>query len=445
MSLIIRGRMFTAGKITESAVRIENGLIVAVSDRDLGAADTVVNLEPQQTLLPAAVDTLCALRDWGEASRDTVETATRAALAGGITVVCDQSNTVPRLNTADLVRKRSEFVAARSYVDFGIQPHPPRDPDDLERYPEAGAFAVSFWQWDLRPWNYPRDIDDSNAIFRRCAELGLKGLVFPDELTLRETPLEEQAERYALEALLRRMDPSFHCRVFVTLPESVERLLESKERYPNLMIQIAPHYLLMSREEAFKRIGSAAAHSPPLRSERDVERLQDLAAEGKIDILVSHHTPHRTVDKYAAQPIPGEFTPKRGFTSVDFAYPLCLTRLGIERTCAAFCQNPAAHLGIKKGVIARGYEADLVIFEEAEQAPVRSVHESGGVPSSAVQVDPAQFQSLGKVTPFVGDRLKYRVVATYLRGERVYDASSRTFTRTPVKQIRAPHIESLSS
>jgi dihydroorotase len=436
-SLVIRGRMFTGGKVTESAVRIENGLIREISDRDLGAADAVMTLEPRQILLPAAVDTLCALRDWAEAPRDTVETATQAALAGGITVVCDQSNTVPRINTSELVRRRSDFIAARSYVDFGVQPHPPVDPRDVARYPEAGAFGVSLWQWDLRPWNFPADVDDSAAAFRRYAELGLTGLVFPDELAFRTTPLDEAGERYALDALLRRMVPEFRCRVFVTLPDSVELLLRSKDRFPNLLIQIAPHYLLMSREEAHKRIGVAAAHSPPLRSQGDVERLQALAAEGKIDILVSHHTAHRTVDKYSSVPIPGEFAPKAGFTSVDFAYPLCLTKLGIARTCKAFCENPAAHLGLKKGVIARGYEADLVIVEERDAAQVRGVHVSGGVASGDAQIDPSQFHSLGKVTPFTGDRLKYRILGTFLRGEQAYAAATRTFARVPIRQIRS--------
>jgi dihydroorotase len=437
MSLIIRGRMFTGGKVVESAVRIESGSIVEVSDRDVGTTDRVMKLEPQQILLPAAVDTLCALRDWGEAVRDTVDTVTRAALAGGITVICDQSNTVPRVNTAELVRQRSEFVAGRSYVDFGIQAHPPRDRRDVGRYREAGAFAVSLWQWDLRPWNYPRDSDDSNAAFGSYAEAGLKGLVFADEYSFRETPLEDIGEQYALEALLRRMDDSFHCRVFVTSPDSVEQLARSKDRYPNLLIQVSPHHVLMSREEAYKRIGAAAGHSPQLHSQRDIERMQQLIADGKVDIIVSQHTPHRIVDKFGTTPIAGEFSPKRGFTSVDFAYPLCLTKLGIVRTCQAFCENPAAHLGIKKGVIARGYEADLVIAEETGQVPADAVHVSGGVPSSIAQVDPSRFYSLGKVTPFAGERLGYSILATFIRGEQAYDAATGTFTRTPIRQVRA--------
>jgi dihydroorotase-like cyclic amidohydrolase len=436
VSLIIRGPVFTGQAVVDASVRIDNGTIVEVAAGELGTADRVIELAPGQTLLPAALDTLCAMRDWAEAPRDTVETVSRAALASGVTVICDQSNTIPRLDTPELVRQRSEFVAAHSYVDFGIQPHPPVDPQRIVEYREAGAFAVSVWQWDLRPWNYPRDIDDSRATFRRYAELGLRGLVFPDELTLRETSLEDVSETYALQALLRRLDPQWECRVFVTLADSVELLLQAKEQLPKLLIQIAPHYLFMTRDEAYERIGSGAVHSPPLRTAANIERLQEYAAAGKLDIFVSQHTPHRTVDKFSSAPVPGEFTPKRGYSSIDYSYPLYLTRLGFAQACRGCCENPARHLGLKKGVIARGYEADLAIVEECAPEQARNVHATGSLMSSRCQIDPASFHSLGKVTPFVGERLKYRVVKTFLRGEEVYDAASGTFTRRAIRQVR---------
>lgn len=435
-TLIIRGPTYTQGRVQPAAVRIERGTIVAVStDSDAGTADSVMTLGERQLLLPAAIDALCAMRDWGEAPRDTVETVTRAALAGGITVVCDQPNTVPRINTPELVRRRVDFVAARSYTDFGISAHPPVEPRQVEEYRAAGAFGVSLFMWDLRPWNFPRDTDDSAAQFRRYAQLGLKGLVFPEELSLRETPLEDEGEKYALEALLRRLDPEFEVRVFATLPASIDMMLEAQQRLPRLLVQVAPHALFMSREEGFRRIGIGASHSPPLRPAVETAKLERYAQEGRIDIIVSHHSPHRMADKYSTEAIPGEFTPKRGYSAVDFAYPLCLTKLGIEQTCRAFCENPARHLGLKKGVIAAGYEADLAIVERSAGVAEQNIHQSGSVTAGVWRVDPASFQSLGKVTPFVGERLEYRVLKTFLRGEEAYDASSGTFRRLSVRRI----------
>jgi dihydroorotase-like cyclic amidohydrolase len=436
MSFTIRGPVFTGGKLQMSAVRVDKGTIVAVGPADDRSAERVITLGPREVLLPAAIDTLCAMRDWGEAARDTVETVTKAAVAGGVTVVCDQPNTVPRINTSEQVRERAEFVGARSYTDYGISAHPPLDFDRLEEYRDAGVFGVTLFMWDLRPWNFPRDIDDSAAQFRRYAELGLRGLVLTDESALRQTPLEEQGETYALAALLRRLDPEFKVRIAVTLPESVERILAARERLSNVLIQVAPHALFVSRDVGFTRIGVAAAQTPPLRAADEIARMLDHARQGRIDVFMSHHCAHRTADKYNMEAIGGEFTPKVGYSAIDFAFPLYLTKLGIEQACRGFCENPARVLGLKKGLIAPGYEADLVIVEQSTGTVERNIHVSGNITPEVWRVEPAQFQSKGKVTPFAGERLAYRVRKTFLRGEEVYDAATGQFTRTSVRRVR---------
>lgn len=437
MSLIIKGPLLSAGKLIDGAIRIDNGIITEVATSgDLGPAAQVITLGPRQTLLPAGIDTLVALRDWGEALRDTVECATKAALAGGVTVVCDQANTVPRLNTPELVHKRTEYVAGQSYTDFGVSAHPPVQPERLNEYREAGAFCVNLFMWDLRPWNYPRDIDDSTAQFARFAEQGLKGLVYTDELAFRQTSLEEHGELYALEALLRRLHPDFQVRIAITLPECVDHVLKVKERLPNALIQTAQHALFMSHEEGYKRIGIAAAHTPPLRATAEVARLRGYADEGKLDVYVSHHAPHPVSEKYRTDPFPGEFTPKMGYSALDFAYPLFLSKLGFAETCRGFCEIPARHLGLRKGLIMRGYEADLVIVEENTPSATDTVTHVTGMRLDPWRIDPVNFYSKGKVTPFVGERLKYRVMKTFLRGEEAYDATTGTFRRLPVKRVQ---------
>ena len=435
-SLVIAGRIFAKDRFFLGHVRAEDGILVSVSEGPSEPADVTLVLKDNECLLPAAVDGLGALRDWAEAPRDTIETATQAALAGGITVVCDQANTVPRINTSKLIRKRTDFVAERSYTDFGIQSHPPLQNEDLSNFKDAGAFCLSVWQWDLRPWNFPHDCDDSNEKFKSYATAGLKGLITVDELAFRETSLEDDGERYALEALLKRLDPLFHTRIFITQPDSVDMINAARDRLPNLLIPTAPHYLFVSREAGFEKIGSAAAHSPPLRPEAEVQRLQQYAREGKIDILVSHHTPHRTADKYSSEPIPGEFTPKRGYVSLDFAYPLCLTRLGPELACRMFAEVPARHLGLNKGVIAPGYEADLAIMEENFSTVEANLHVTGGFSSEVWKIDPMQFYSKSQVTPFVGDRLSYRVRKTFIRGQEVFDAATSTFKKVPIRRVQ---------
>lgn len=436
MSLIIRGPVFTSGKIERTGVRIENGVIKAVSNGDLGRADEVLELGPREILLPAGVDTLCALRDWNEAPRDTVETVTKAALSAGVTVVCDQCNTSPRINTPELVRKRSALAAERSYTDFGIATHPPADRTSFKEYRDAGAHTLQIFPWEMRPWLEPADVDDSAATFRRMAQSGFPAMIFVDEFAFRETVLQYDAELYALKALLPRLDPALKARLFVTLPQSVDMILEHKARLPNIAIQCAPHYILISHDAARARIGVAAMHSPPLRPDSAAAQMREYAKQGKIDIVVSHHTPHRLPDKYNTDPVPNEFKPKAGFSSIDISYPLLLTEIGVEQACKAYSENPARFLGLKKGQIAPGFDADLAVFEQHTGEAERQFHVTGGITPGLWQVDPSQFQSLGRVTPFVGQRLAYRANRTYLRGEVAYDRGSGVFTRRAVKQIR---------
>lgn len=434
-TLVVRGRVYADGKLQDLGVRVERGTIVAVSAGDLGAADRTIELGPRQILLPAAADLLVGLRDWIAAPKERVETATQGALGGGITVVCDQANIVPRLNVLERLRERVGFVGERAYCDYGVAGAPPLNLDDVDRYAEAGAYCVGHYSWNLRHWRYVRDLDDSTAIFQRYAAAGLPGSVIVDEAAFQETPMSADGEGYALRALLRRLPPEFHMRIQVTRPQHVDLILAERERLPNILVQAPHHALSIDTDLAHQRIGAAARHHPPLRSAEEVAQMQAYAREGKIDIAVSFHAPHRMQDKFSADPIPGELTPKAGFTAVDFAYPHLLTRLGVETTCRIYCETPARTLGLKKGRIAHGYEADLVILEEDEGLAEQNLALQGGFTRGVWKVEPMEFFSMGKVTPFTGERLSYRVLKTFLRGEEVFDRETRTHRRAAVRRM----------
>src|SRR5215467_4403616 len=101
---IIRGRIFADGKIAQSAVVIVDGQIASVSPNTGQIEDSMLDLETDEILVPAAIDLGAHYRDWGQAAKETVETGTRGALAGGITTVCDMPNTVPRVNTVENIK-----------------------------------------------------------------------------------------------------------------------------------------------------------------------------------------------------------------------------------------------------------------------------------------------------------------------------------------------------
>lgn len=436
-TLVIRGRAYAGGQLQATNIRIEGGTITAISAGDVGPAAQVIELGPRQILLPAATDVLVGLRDWIAAPKERVETATKGALGAGVTVVCDQANIVPRLNRLDVLRERVAFVGEQSYCDYGVAGAPPLNLDDVDHYADAGAYCVGHYSWNLRHWRYVRDLDDSTTIFQRYAAAGMPGSVVVDEAAFQETPMSDMGEGYALRSLLRRLPPEFRMRIQVTQPANVDLILAEKDRLPNVLIQTPHHALCIDRDLAHQRIGAAARHHPPLRSAEEVAQMAAYAREGKIDIVVSWHAPHRMQDKFSADPIPGELTPKAGFTAIDFAYPHLLTRLGVETTCRMYCEAPARALGLKKGLIAEGYEADLVILEEDEGLAEQNVALQGGYTRGVWKVEPMEFFSMGKVTPFTGERLSFRVLKTFLRGQEAFDRETGTHQRRAVRRVEA--------
>lgn len=435
MSLVFAGRAFIDGTVQRARVRVENGLIVDVAAGKAAAAERVIELDEHQLLVPAGVELLAAMRDWAEAPRDTVEDVTKAALAAGVTVVCDQCNTVPRIDSPELVMRRSEYVAARSYTDFAIATHPPKEPARLGECLRAGAQSVQLFPWDLKPWCEPYDTDDSRATFARIAATGLQAMIFVDELALRSTPLRDVSETYALDALLRRLPAELVARLYVTLPESVDKIVAAKERLPNLSIVVPPFNLLLSERQARERIGIGAFMVPPLRSDEAVAGMRRRAEAGLIDMTMSHHAPHRLSDKFCSDPVPGEFSPKAGYSQIDITYPLMMTKFGVATAVRLCSEAPARHLGLNKGRIAPGYEADLVVFGEDPGWVHENIHVTART-SEIWRVDPiAMFYSRGKVSPFWGERLTYLAQKTFLRGEQVFERGTGSFLRAATRQV----------
>lgn len=95
-------------------------------------------------------------------------------------------------------------------------------------------------------------------------------------------------------------------------------------------------------------------------------------------------------------------------------------------------------MGLKKGVIAKGYEADLVIFEQDSGLAEQNMAVSGGFAQGVWKVESAEFYAMGKVTPFVGERLRFRTKKTFLRGHEAFDRETGVHTRAPVMRVECP-------
>jgi dihydroorotase len=163
--------------------------------------------------------------------------------------------------------------------------------------------------------------------------------------------------------------------------------------------EAAPHHLVFT-EAAVEELGARAKVNPPLRLEEDARALRDAVRDGTVDVFATDHAPHTEQEKSGDM-----YHASVGFTGLEIAvgaYAHALPDLPLTRFVALLSTNPASVLGVPGGTLAPGSRADVTIFADRSWT-----------------VDPAQFHSKGKATPFAGMTLPRRAIATIVGGTLV--------------------------
>lgn len=162
--------------------------------------------------------------------------------------------------------------------------------------------------------------------------------------------------------------------------------------------EVTPHHIaLTGTEEPDIR----AFVNPPLRSEEDRLFIIDAIRDGTVDCIATDHAPHTLEDKAKGAP---------GFTGIETSYGVCNTvlvkegQISARRLSQLMSSNPARILGLNKGLLKTGYDADLTVVNPDEQWTV----------------DSKLFCSKGKATPFDGKKLYGRVKAVFISGRNVF-------------------------
>lgn len=383
--LAVHGRAYV-GELAPSWVYVKDGAIAKVSKERAGPASQTIELEPGQFLIPAATDLHVHLRDWSQAKKETVETGTRSALAGGVTTVADMPNTVPRLDGPELVERRVKLLRRSSLADFAVHAAPPEF-GEYRHIRESGAFAVKL---------YPPDLDEFPVVLKKAGRAGLKVAVHAEDASMVARGATSGAELVAIERILQEVDATSQVRfAHVSTPAGARAILSAKGTHPWLRTEVTPHHLFVDASTAARRIGPSSRVNPQLRSASAVKAMRGLLEAGAFDFLASDHAPHTREEKLKGAP---------GFTALELTLPLFLTKTGnLRLLCAMYCEAPASYLGIKKGRISPGYIADLVIL--------------GRTPWT---VEPDRFYSKGRVTPFAGEEVRYSVDSVLMGGRTVF-------------------------
>ena len=371
---------------------------------------------------PGFIDLHTHLREPGREDKETIASGTRAAAAGGFTAVCAMPNTQPVNDTAGITRAIVEKARAEGAVRVypigaitrGQQGVELAEYGDLQ---EAGCVAVSD---DGRPvasarmmrraLEYARGF--GLVVIDHCEEPTLAEHACMNEgpvatrLGLRGAPSVGEAIMVERDVLLAELTGGRVHIAHLSAAASVDAVRRGKARGVRVTAEVTPHHLFLTdtavRDAAYD---TNTKMNPPLRSEADCAAVLEGLRDGTIDCIATDHAPH-TVDDKNVEYDQAAF----GIVGLETAVPLCLDRLvgagvvTLPQLVALFSTRPARVLGLPGGTLAPGSPADLTLVDLGKRRAV----------------DPKQFESRSRNTPFAGWTLRGWPAMTIVGGKLVF-------------------------
>ncbi|WP_423750823.1 dihydroorotase [Salinirarus marinus] len=397
------------------------------------AGRDVVDAE-ENLLLPGAIDVHVHFREPGFSHKETWETGSKSAAAGGVTTVVDQPNTDPPTTTGAAFDEKAA-LAVRSLVDYGINGGVTDDWDPASLF-DRPLFALG----EVFLADSTGDMGVEASLFRdaveRAAEADVPVTVHAEDADLfdesvrprrtdaaggerrdprADTNARDDADAWSayrraeaeVAAVERAVEvggdagAALHI-AHTSTPEAVDVLTGT-----DVTCEVTPHHIFLSRDD-LSELGTFGRMNPPLRSERRRETLFDRVADGTVDVVATDHAPHTREEKAA-----GIWDAPSGVPGVETMLPLLLAAaergdLSYERVRDVTARNPARIFDLpRKGAVAAGHDADLALYD----------------PSAGREIRGEELHSKCEWTPFEGLDGVFPEW-TMVRGRVVYDAET---------------------
>jgi dihydroorotase len=397
----------------------ENGRIVTIGDGDAPAVSGDVIDCNGKCLAPGIVDIGVKVCEPGERHKESYKSAGLAAAAGGVTTIVTRPDTLPAVDTPETL----EFATRRAQADAPVNVLPMaaltkgregREMTEIGFLQDAGAVAFTDCDHVItntkvfsRALTYAKSC--SALVIAHPQEPGLsKGAAATSGkfAALRGlSAVSPMAERMGLDrdiALLEMTGAAYHADQ-ITTARALPALERAKRNGLDITAGTSIHHLTLNELDVadyrtFFKV------KPPLRSEDDRQAVIEAVRTGLIDIISSMHTPQDEESKR----LPFEEAAS-GAVALETFLPAALRlfhagQLDLPTLFRAVALNPAKRLGLDSGRLAQGAPADLVLFD----------------PDVPFVLDRFALKSKSQNTPFDGQRMQGKVLATYVAGKDVY-------------------------
>jgi allantoinase len=424
-------RVVTPEGVRPATLWLEAGRIVAREDYQRRVSGATVIDAEDRVVSPGLVDTHVHVNEPGRADWEGFDTATRAAAAGGITTLVDMPlNAIPATTGVAALESKRQAAVSQCWVDVGFWGGiVPGNAAEIAGLAEAGVCGYKAFLIDSGVAEFPPiTLAELAAVAPAIARTGLPLLVHcedpaviaaaapiagrdPRQYATYLASRPRQAETAAIAGLLEVAagEPTLRLHiVHLATGAALPALAAARARGGQVTVETCPHYLSFTAEE----IPAGATEfkcAPPIRLAAERERLWAALLAGDIDFVASDHSPCPLQLKGLAA---GDFLAAwGGIASLQLLLPAVWTEAerrgaGLPQLAGWLTERPAAlaGLGARKGRLAPGFDADLVIWDAA----------------SSLVVNPARLEHRHPITPYAGRRLFGVIEATILRGDLIY-------------------------
>lgn len=373
-----------------------------------------------KVVIPALIDIHTHLREPGYEAKETIRTGSEAAAAGGFSAIAAMPNTNPVADNSAVIEQlhyKSQKAVVRIYPIGSItKASKGEELSEIGSLAKAGVKALSD---DGNPVMSSeimrRALEYASAfnlpIINHCEDKSLSkdGVMhegyYSTILGLKGIPAAAEEIMVARDIILAEMTGSQLHIAHLSTAGSLELVKAAKARGVNVSFEVTPHHLLLT-DKKVKNYDPVTKVHPPLRSKEDKNILVEALKKGEIDILATDHAPHTYEDKL------GEFDYAAfGISGLETALALLyhnFIRTGIidwDALLSMYYYKPGEIMNIKSEGLKIGARADILIFNPAREWTI----------------EPKEFKSKGKNTPFAGQRLIGKNEMTFVNGKLVYD------------------------
>lgn len=418
---VIKGcEVFTDGRFVPSDVEVDGGIVSRVEPGIVPAQGIPVFNFDNCRIVPGLVDVHVHLREPGFSYKETMATGTAAAARGGYTAVCAMPNLNPVPDSAEHLA--AELEAIRRGASVAVYPYGALTVGERgEEMADIAALAgsVAAFSDDGRGVQSAdmmrecmRAVAGTGKILAAHCEVNalLNGGYIHDGEYARahgHRGICSESEWREVErdlSLAAETGCAFHV-CHVSTKESVELIRQAKRRGVDVTAETAPHYLLLT--DADLQEDGRFKMNPPLRGEADRAALIEALLDGTIDMIATDHAPHSAEEKSR-----GLEKSAMGVVGLECAFAVLYTGLvetgvlTLERLTELMSCAPARRFKLPGREIKAGSPADLAVFDT----------------DTEYTIDPAEFASMGRATPFEGWRVKGKCLMTVCAGRTVWKA-----------------------